>query len=278
MQLNIMTNPALNFLALALYVSTGALLWRRLTHARAAHGGERLGTLSLGVGAVVLHAAILYPSLQTTAGVNLALTSAFSLVAWVVAVLYLLVSLYRPVDNLGIVIMPLAGVTVLLVWLWPAQEILALSSRLQAAHIIVSILAYSLLCLAAVQSLLVLIQERHLRTKHPGGFIRALPPMETMENMMFQMLGLGFVLLTLTVISGVFFSEAVFGRPFRFTHHMVLALLAWVVYAILLIGRWRFGWRGRTAIHWTLGGFALLVLAYFGSKFVLEVLLQRGAL
>ena len=94
---------------------------------------------------------------------------------------------------------------------------------------------------------------------------------------MFQMIGVGFFLLTLTLISGLFFSEAVFGQPLKFTHHIVLSLFAWVAFAVLLAGRWRFGWRGRNAIRWTLGAFTLLVLAYFGTKFVLEVLLTRSA-
>ena len=113
------------------------------------------------------------------------------------------------------------------------------------------------------------------RQRHASGFIRALPPMQSMEHLMFQMIGFGFVLLTLTLVSGVFFSEALFGQPLKFTHHTVLAVLAWAVYAILLVGRWQLGWRGRIAVHWTLGGFVLLVLGYFGTKFVLEVILHR---
>ena len=105
--------------------------------------------------------------------------------------------------------------------------------------------------------------------------MRTLPPMQTMEQLMFQLIALGFFLLTLTLISGIFFSEALFGKPLVFTHHIVLSLFAWLAFAILLIGRWRFGWRGRNAIRWTLGAFGLLVLAYFGSKFVLEILLHR---
>lgn len=271
----IMTNPVMNFLALALYISVGALLGQRLAHGRAASSSARLGTLSLGLGAVLLHAAILYVGLNLEAGLNLSLTSAFSLVFWLVAVFYLAASVFRPIDNLGILIMPLAGLTLLIEWLWPGETVLPLTSRLQAAHIIISILAYSLLTLAAVQSLLLLVQERGLRQKHPGGFIRALPPMQTTETVMFQMIGLGFVLLTLTFVSGAFFSEAVFGRAFRFTHHIVLAALGWTVYGVLLFGRWRLGWRGRPAIRWALGGFLLLLLGYFGSKFVLEVLLGR---
>lgn len=273
---DIMTNPAVNFLALALYLSVGGLLFLHLARGSVVTGGAKVGIFTLGLGAVVLHATLLYTSLWHEQGLNLALTPAFSLVAWVIAVLYLASSLNRPVDNLGILVMPIAGLMILIEWIWPGRMSLPLTSGLQAGHIVISILAYSLLSLATVQSLMVLVQERHLRSKHPNGFIRALPPMQTMEDIMFQMIGFGFVLLTLTLVSGAFFSEALFGQPLKFTHHMILAVMAWVVYAILLIGRWRLGWRGRVAVHWTLGGFVLLVLGYFGTKFVLEILLKRA--
>ena len=124
-------------------------------------------------------------------------------------------------------------------------------------------------------ALLLAVQERRLHGHHPGGFVRALPPVQTMETLMFQLIVAGFLLLTGTVVSGLFFSEQVFGRPLRLNHHTVLAILAWVVYGVLLFGRWRLGWRGRVAVRWTLAGFALLVIGYFGSKFVLEVVLGR---
>jgi ABC-type uncharacterized transport system permease subunit len=271
----IMTNSVLNFLALALYLSAGGLLWQRLARGQAALAGAKIGILALGLGAVVLHAAILYVGLRLDTGLNFALTGVFSLVAWAVAVLFLLAALTRPVENLGILILPLAGLTILIEWLWPGEVLLPESSPRQAAHIVISLLAYSLLCLASVQGLLLMWQERELRQKHPGGFIRALPPMQTMETLMFQMIGVGFVLLTLTLISGIFFSEEVFGRPLKLTHHIVLSLVAWGVFATLLAGRQLYGWRGRTAIRLTLTGFTLLVLGYFGTKFVLEILLQR---
>ncbi len=270
-----MTNLLVNFLALVLYLVAPALLWRGLVRGQAIAGSTKVAILGLVTAAVILHAVILYTGIRLDGGVNLALTAASSLVAWIVACLYLLVAISRPVENLGIVILPLAGLTVLIEWLWPGQTSISVSSPPQAVHIVVSLLAYSLLCIATVQSLMLLFQEHKLRQKQPRGFIRALAPMQTMEELMFQMIGLGFLLLTLTLITGVFFSEALFGKPFKFTHHMVLAAIAWLVYATLLLGRWQLGWRGRTAIRWTLGGFSLLVLAYFGSKFVLEVLLGR---
>jgi ABC-type uncharacterized transport system permease subunit len=270
-----MTNSLVNFLAIALYFTVGGILWMRLVRGRTPTTRARMTTSALGLVAVLLHAGVLYDSLHLLTGLNFALTGAISLIAWVVAVMFLLAALTRPVDNLGIVIMPIAGLTILVVWIWPGHPLMTENSPVRAAHVVVSILAYSLLCLAAIQSLLLLVQERHLHAKHPGGFMRALPPMQTMETLMFRMVGFGFLLLTFTVVSGVFFSEQVFGQPLKLTHHIVLSTVGWGVYAILLVGRRLYGWRGRTAVRWTLAGFILLLLAYFGSKFVLEVILKR---
>ena len=135
-----------------------------------------------------------------------------------------------------------------------------------------SILAYSLLSIAAVQAVLLYIQDTHLHNKHPGGFIRALPPLETMETLLFQMIGLGFIVLSISLLSGVPYIENILDQ--RLVHKTVLSVTAWVVFGILLFGRWRFGWRGRTAIRWTISGFILLMLAYFGSKFVIQLILQ----
>lgn len=274
MRATIMTNPLLNFLAVVLYIAAAVVIGRQLWRGQATTGAKRLALL-LSVAAVVLHGMLLYGNVRAVGGLNLTLAGAFALVAWVVATLYVLASLSRPIENLGVIVLPLAAATVLLEGWWPDAVGTRLSSTPQAIHILVSILAYSLLCLAAVQSLMLLAQENQLRHKHTQGFIRALPPMQTMEQIMFQMIGLGFVLLTLTLASGVFFSEIVFGTPFALTHHIVLAALGWLVYAVLLLGRWRLGWRGRIAVRWTLGGFALLVLGYFGTKFVLEVVLRQ---
>lgn len=271
----IMTNPYMNFLALALYLTAGVMLLRGLMRGERPTDTNRVTVLALCFFAVVTHGSLLNHGIHLTVGFNLSLTGAISLVAWVVALLYLAVSLSRPVDNLGVIILPIAGGTVIAAWLWPGWMPIGLSARPEAVHVVISILAYSLLCLAAIQSLMVLAQENRLRHHATTGFIRALPPMEIMEEIMFRMIWFGFFLLTLTLVSGLFFSEAVFGTPMPFTHHVVLSALAWVVYGVLLFGRLRYGWRGRTAVHWTLGGFGLLVLAYFGTKFVLEILLHR---
>lgn len=265
-----MTNPVLNFFALVLYATAGALLWWSLARGESVSGRRKIVVFAIASGAVVLHAIVL------TGAWTLALTGAFSLVAWAVACLYLMAWVWRPVDVLGVVVLPLTAFTVVIEWVSPGHPTDVFASRIEAVHIVVSILAYSLLALAAVQSLVLWIQERQLRHNRIIGFIQALPPMQTMETLMFQMIGAGFLLLTLTLITGITFSESVFGQPMKFTHHIVLAIIAWVVYAILLFGRWWMGWRGRIAVNWALSGFGLLLLAYFGTKFVLEVFLHRG--
>ena len=266
----------MNLLAAILYLCVGALLWLGLNRPERVRGPARLGIYALAVGAVSAHAAVLYSGLLHEGGLNLGLTNAISLIAWAVAVLFLIAAITRPIESLGIFIMPVAAATVLIDWLSPQRGLLVVTATpMQSAHIVISLLAYSLLSIAVVQSLMLAWVERRLRRRQPSRFLRALPPLETMENLMFQMITLGFVLLTLTVISGVFFSEQLFNEPLAFTDHIVLSIIAWVAFGVLLAGRWRFGWRGRTAIRWTLGGFTLLAFGYFGSKLALEILLRR---
>jgi len=251
------------------------LLWRSLNAGKSLLGNARLGVLVLAAGALALHTGLLYSDLFQ-AGLNLGLTSAASLVAWAVTLLFLVAVLFQPIESLGVLILPVAAATLLCEWLLPTGHLtLPGASPVQAAHIVVSLLAYSLLSIAVVQSMVLSLQERALHRRHSGGFLRNLPPLETMEHLLFRMIAVGFALLTLTLVSGVFFSEELFGKPLRFTHHIVLSIIAWAVFGTLLIGRRIYGWRGRTAVRWTLAGFTLLVLGYFGSKFVLEVLLGR---
>ena len=117
--------------------------------------------------------------------------------------------------------------------------------------------------------------DRALHAKRFSPVIRQMPPLLALERLLFQVLWAGFALLTLTVFSGVLFSEQLFGRPVALSHKTVFALMSWLIFAALMWGRWRHGWRGRLAVRWTLAGFVLLLLAYVGSKFVLEVLLHR---
>jgi ABC-type uncharacterized transport system permease subunit len=270
-----MANAFHPILATTLYLCAAGLLWRGLSAGSPLIGGARTGVLVLAAGAFALHTGLLYSDLFQ-GGLNLGLTSAASLVAWAVTLLFLIAIFFQPIEALGALILPVAAATLLFEWLWPTRHLaLPGASPIQSAHIVISLLAYSLLSIAVVQSMVLSLQERALHRRHAGGFLNNLPPLETMEHLLFRMIAIGFALLTLTLVSGVFFSEELFSKPLRFTHHIVLSIIAWAVFGLLLVGRRLYGWRGRTAVRWTLAGFSLLVLGYFGSKFVLEVLLGR---
>ncbi len=264
-----------SILAIGLYLSAAGLLitpWFRAEQQKVT-ADFRWPTGALVLIGLIAHSFALHQAIVLDSVLNLSIISVGSLTSWTAVLMLLLASLARPLQNLGIAVLPVAALTVLLGWLLPGEPVLSRPmTTAQSVHIIISLLAYSLIFLAALQSVLLLLQEKQLRQHQPGGFVRVLPPMETMEYLMFWMIYVGLGLLTLTVVSGVFFSEALFGKPLKLTHHTVLSIASWIVFAILVIGHWRFGWRGRTAVRWTLIGFGLLILAYYGSKFVFEVL------
>lgn len=258
-------------IALLFYVASTGLLIVRL--ARLSLGGGKTLTLSLGFGALILHAVVLQQSMFIVNGLDLGFFNAASLVGWTAALLIMLAGIKRPVENLGIVLLPLAALTMMLeVWFSATNaEPLPASWQLQI-HILISIIAYSVLTAALVQSVLLAIQDSHLRNRQPGGFVRAMPPLQSMESLLFQMIAVGFTLLSASLLTGILFLQDIFAQ--HLVHKTVLSIVSWMVFGILLWGRWRYGWRGRTAIRWTLSGFVFLMLAYFGTKLVLEMLLQ----
>ncbi len=263
----------LTYLGVALYLAATGLIALRLFGRRDGRA-LRPATLALGFAALLLHGVVLYAELVTEQGINLGFFNAASLTAWMIAALLLVSALGKPVEMLGLVVFPLAVVAMLLDLHNPGHHLLGdEASWALRVHVTVSILAYAMLTLATIQALLLAIQDNHLRSHHPGGFIRALPPLQTMEALLFEMIGLGFVLLTLSLLSGFIYLDDMFAQ--HVVHKTLLSIIAWVVFGALLWGRFRFGWRGTTAIRWTLTGFVVLMLAYFGSKAILELVLHR---
>ncbi|HFQ13583.1 MAG TPA: phosphohydrolase [Gammaproteobacteria bacterium] len=262
-------------LAVILYLGSGILLLYRLFRQPDTPCAAKQGLLLPGLAAVALHGSVLYGSIfANPAGLDVGFFTIFSLVGWLVALLLLLAAFRQPVECLGILVLPFTALALVLGQLSGEHHYLphGLAAGLKF-HIIISILAYSLLSIAMVQALLLYIQDAQLHNKHPGGFIRAFPPLQTMEELLFRMIGLGFVVLSVSLVSGALFIEDLFAQ--HLVHKTILSISAWLLFAVLLWGRWRFGWRGRIAIRWAMTGFVLLMLAYFGSKFVIELVLQR---
>jgi ABC-type uncharacterized transport system permease subunit len=226
--------------------------------------------------ALGLHAAGLVPAIATPDGFDLSLPNAVSLVAGLCVLVTWAGGFMRTLPASAAVVLPVGAVAAL------ASALIATPHRFPyaaepwaALHIAIALLAYALLLVAAVTALLMTGLEKRLHRGLAASEPDGTPPLLTLERYLFRLIGTGFVLLTATLVTGVLFSEEVFGQPFKLTHKSVLSFVAWLVFGALLAGRWRFGWRGRKARNLIVAGSAFLVLAYLGSKFVLEVLLGR---
>ncbi|MCC6194373.1 MAG: cytochrome c biogenesis protein CcsA [Burkholderiales bacterium] len=225
--------------------------------------------------ALVLHAVTLVRTVATADGLDLSFAHALSLVAWLTVLVTMLSGLLRKLPAVGSVILPVAALCALAPLLGGSPHRFAYTGDVWASvHIAVALVAYALFVVAALQALLLAGFERRL---HRGVARPADGPLPllTLERFLFRLVIAGFVLLTLTLASGLVFSEHVFGRAVTFTHKNVFSVLGWAAFAVLVFGRWRYGWRGRRALYWIVGGTALLLLGYLGSKFVAQVLLGR---
>ena len=261
----------------AAYLAAAVLEWNRLAP-QAAGSTERATLTARWLAALALagHAVLADAAVVTPGGLDVSLANALSVVAGLIAFFAWAGSLSRALPGVLAVALPVAAIGAPLPALFPNPHRCSFADEPWAAlHIAVALIAYALLIVAALQALVLLGLERRLHRGLPEPAAKGLPPLLTLERFLFRLVDVGFVLLTLTLLSGAIFSEDVFGRPLRFTHKIVFSVLGWLVFGALVFGRHRYGWRGRSALSWVLAGAGLLFLAYVGSKFVLEVLLGR---
>lgn len=258
------------FLAIVFYLGAGS--WQGLALLRRV---PQRPTLVRGIGllAVICHAVVVLVSLGDLDTLTLGISASASLISWLVALLLLAVSFVKPVLSAAAGLFPLAAVTILLVVGLPASGHREGLTPGIAVHILTSILAFSLFAIAAMQAMLLAQQNRALRHHHTRGIVQSLPPLTTMERLLFELIWAGMLLLTASLASGMIFLDNIFAQ--HLVHKTVLSIAAWIIFALLLAGHHILGWRGAKAVRWTLGGCALLLLAYFGSKFALEVVLNR---
>ncbi|MBI4693332.1 MAG: cytochrome c biogenesis protein CcsA [Gammaproteobacteria bacterium] len=229
--------------------------------------------LALAGIAVLMHAVVLYPSTLVGTGVNLGVFNAGSLVAWCVTVSVVVLALVKPIESLAVVILPVAAAAIALTLMFPGARLITSHVAVGLElHIALSIVAYSFFVIATIQALFLAFAERKLRQRHP--ILNFLPPLPTMESVMFQLTGLAFVLLTIALALGTLYIVNV--RTQHLGHKITFSLLAWLVFAVLVTGRWRYGWRGRHAVKYVVTGFVLLAIGFFGTKVVLELILHRA--
>ncbi len=225
--------------------------------------------------ALIFHIAALHFPLFTGEPLTLNFVSLGSYVMWFLSLILFITTLNRKIESLAIPILPL---TILSIF-----GAMTLGSNIQNAinmrsglglHILSSLLAYSTLMLASFQALLLAVQNNHLHARNNTNFIRSLPSLENMEHLLFRFIKIGLILLSIGLLSGFYYLDNLFGSGIA--HKTILSIIAWIVFSVLLFGRWKYGWRGKTAVRWTLGGFLVLMLAFFGTKFVQEFVLDNS--
>ena len=261
----------LHALVAALYAAAAWLRWpRRDTHAPP---GVAQALLAL---ALALHGIAAWRAIVGPGGLDLSFVNALSLVAGLAVLAAWLTGVLRALPGVAAVVLPVAALCALLPPLAASPHRVAFAGEpWAAAHIGVALVAYALFVVVALQALVMTGLEKRLHGGSAAATAAHAPPLLTLERYMFRLLGVGFALLTLTLASGMLFSEELFGTPATLTNKIVFTVAGWAAFAVLLFGRWRYGWRGRTALKWILAGTLLLVLGYLGSKFVREVVLGR---
>lgn len=243
--------------------------------------GERLAILA----PLALHGWLLAQGIFGAAELRFGFAFALSAMLWLAVLIYWLESLFFSLAGMQALVLGAAALGVLLPAWFPGRLIADATSSDFKIHLGLAIVAYSVFTIALLHAVLMALADRLLHRKGAGEASRAdplhgpaasLPPLLTIERMFFRLVGAAFVLLTLTLATGMTLSESMFGRAMRLNHETVFAVMAWLTFAVLLWGRLARGWRGRTALRWTVAGFVMVLLANIGTAFVLEVLLRRG--
>jgi len=259
-------------IAIALYLAAFAL---RVLQLRGRPGAAPTTTSSIGLVALLAHAVVSAQQTFSQGAVDFSLLPVSVAIFWVINVIVVVSSFRKPLHNLFLLLFPATALILALsLGINDRGHFVLHPSPALSVHILLSLLAYSLMTIAALQALLLAYQNRQLHQHRPTGAVLALPPLQTMETLLFEVIAVGFALLTLALATGFVFVDNFVAQ--HVAHKTVFSLIAWLLYGTLLVGHFRLGWRGKVAIAWTLGGFSALMLAYWGTKFVLEVILARG--
>ena len=257
-------------LAVMAYFLVSTYIGWALIQDRPIHKGPSLGLLFVGM---LAHAGLLYPHIVTLYGLNFNLFNIISLISLFFLFFYVMFSLYRPIVSLGILAAPTALVGMLIghIGRAPYRPITDISIGLES-HILLSLAAYCVLLMAAVQALFLRLQIRELKHQSIHRFwVNKLPSLQSMESLLFDMLLVGFVLLSVALGIGFIYVDDLMAQ--HLVHKTAFSLMSWLLFGALLIGNWRAGWRGKRAANMTIYAFILLAIGFVGSKFVLEMLL-----
>ncbi|WMD19965.1 cytochrome c biogenesis protein CcsA [Achromobacter seleniivolatilans] len=266
------------------YAVLGGSLWIRLAGAGEVEQTGKIARLCL-LGALVLHGIGLQQAMLGAQHLFIGWALALSAAIWLGMVVFWLESLLVRIDGLQLLLLPAAAIASGLAALFPQGQFVPHADDIWLrVHLLIALAAYGLITIAALHAMMMALLDRHLHRPLDapaersiiGRVLDSQPPLLVQEQLLFRIIWIGFIVLTLAVGSGSFASMKLTGKILPFDHKTVFTLLSWLTFGVLLAGRHIWGWRGRVALRWTLTGFGFLILAYTGSRFVLEMILHRG--
>lgn len=254
-----------------IYAGVGLHLYHALIKNSTIH--KRATLMALMV-AILLHGCLLAPQIITLYGLNFNVFNALSLTGLFCLIFFVLFSLYRPILSLGVLAVPTAiiGMSFGQFGQAPYQPLSDMSVGVQI-HILLSFGAYCLLLMACVQAVILRLQIRELKHETIHRFwVAKLPSLQSMESLLFDMILMGFVILSMAIGLGLATTYDVMAQ--HVAHKLVFSVLSWVVFGVFILGHYRFGWRGKKASNFAIYGFMLLAIGFVGSKVVLELILK----
>lgn len=290
-----------HLLACLAYAILGIAIWRPIltvnslatASANTEHSNQftpcpvnSLGHICLII-ALILHGIALIDAIIVKSGLHLGWAIAFSAAIWLGMIVFWLENFFLKIDGLLLLLLPVAALACILAAIFPHGYLIPHEQNdWLRIHLIISMAAYGLITIGALHALLMAILDRYLHKPFNSSgkanwvafAMSAMPPLLVLEKLLFRIIWIGFFVLSLSVVTGIFVSLAISNQFLPTDHKTVFTLLSWFTFGILLIGRYLYGWRGRIALRWTLVGFAFLLLSYTGSRFVLEIILQRGSI
>ncbi|MBH32475.1 MAG: hypothetical protein CMD90_02375 [Gammaproteobacteria bacterium] len=256
----------INYIISFLYIITSILIWKYLSYSFDSKKFKLL-IMFMWSAALLVHIYSIYPIFIDPFIINLSLLYALIIVSLFISIILFFLSFKGNFEYMGMVVLPIIGLIFILM---PETSLMNIKiNNLLFSHVVISLISYSIICLCATQAFFLKLQEGRLQRNNPSTIVSSLPPLETMDILLFKFLVFGVISLSISLLSGFLFLENIFSK--LMIEKTSLSLLAWIIFVYLLFGRLQYGWRGEKAANITLVGFAILFLAYFGTRTFLEV-------
>ena len=276
----------LHYLTALGYLGLGTVIWSALYKHVEINKYKPWYSISL-LFLIIIHGVAIHMTMLHENHITINWSLGLSFTIWIGLMIYWLESNFIKAYGFLLALLPIASLVSFLAAIFPPDSdtgVMVIKNNTFLIHLIISLISYSIIAVGALQALIMTGLDRHLHrpqdfSKTPSIWGRALdaqPPLMVQERILFRLIGIGFVLMTLAIITGSVVSMNATGAILPRDHKTFFTLISWLIFGVLLFGRIMWGWRGRVSLRWTLVGFGLLMLAYTGTRFIFEVLLHKG--